>query len=232
MYPYRFTNIHMFVQRVADNIVKYGYVKYVTGTIPEGKDPEEVDAKILDKYGIAVSRWVRARRKKSGRASVHYVRHQSFFAMFAPPTGEHSWREEEEWSDERDSRRHGNRIKDLTRKPLVCGGYTISYKQCSSTGRSHVAVRIHPEEYRALKAYYLGLAVKSSAETLAEEFRMFPFEPWAGVREQRWVIFQEVNAARKRAGLKLLDTLVLRKRRFQHKLYVPEFSAMGEKETV
>jgi len=85
MYPYRFTNIHMFVQRVADNIVKYGYVKYVTGTIPAGKDPAEVDAKILAKYGIDVSRWVRARRKKSGKASVHYVRHQNLFAMFVSP---------------------------------------------------------------------------------------------------------------------------------------------------
>lgn len=229
MYPHRFTNIHMFVQRVADNIVKYGNIKYVTGVIPEHREPLAVDAKILGKYGIAVSRWTRARRRTKGLASVHYVRHQRFFVMLAPEKGkgQSPWHELEEWSSERQVRAQGSRIHDIRRKPLVHGGYSISFKHCTGTGRGHVAVRIHPEEYRALKAYFLHLAKHRSAENLTREFQFFPFEPWAGVRMQRWNIFQAVNAARKRSGFELIDPKVLRKTRIQHKLMVPEYAEIG-----
>lgn len=229
MYPHRFTNIHVFVQRVADNMVKYGNFKYVTGVIPDHRDPLEVDAKILSKYGIAVSRWTRARRKTKGLACVHYARHQRFFVMFAPDKGrgQSPWHELEEWSSERQVRTKGSRILDIRRKPLVHGGYSISFKHCSATGRGHVAVRIHPCEYRALKSYFLHLAKHRSVENLSREFRLFPFEPWAGVRMQRWNIFQAVNAARKRAGFEQVDSKVLRTTRIQHKLMLPEYSELG-----
>ena len=232
MYPYRFTNIHMFVQRVADNIVKYGYTNYVTGTIPEGRDVEQIDAKILERYGIAVSRWARARRVKAGVTGLHYVRHQRFFAMFAHSKGEHDWWQREEWMHEHDVRKHGSRIMDITRKPLVHGGYSISFKRSTQTGRGHVAVRIHSKEYRELKAYYLSLAVRRSKESLENEFKAFPFDAWRGVQEQRWVIFQAVNAARKQAGFELLEANrnVLRKMRIQHKLMLPQFSELSERE--
>ena len=229
MYPYRFINIHMFVQRVADNIVKYGNFKYVTGVIPEHRDLLEVDAKILRKYGIAVSRWTRCRRRSKGLASVHYARHQRFFVMFAPEQrkGESPWHVLEEWNSERQVKLQGSRIHDIRRKPLVHGGYSISFKHCIGTGRGHVAVRIHPEEYRALKAYFLHLAKHRCAVSLNKEFRFFPFEPWAGVRMQRWNIFQAVDAARKRAGFELIAPKVLRKTRIQHKLMLPEYGELS-----
>lgn len=230
MYPHRFTNIHMFVQRVADNIVKYGNFKYVTGVIPEHRDALEVDAKILRKYGIAVSRWTRARRRSNGVASVHYARHQRFFVMFAPEKekGQSPWHELEEWSSEKQVRTKGSRIHDIRRKPLVHGGYSISFKHCTGTRRGHVAVRIHPDEYRALKSYFLHLARHRTVENLNREFHFFPFEPWAGVRMQRWNIFQAVNAARKRAGFELVDSKALRKFRIQHKLMLPEYAELDK----
>ncbi len=232
MYPYKFTNVHQFVQRVADNIVKHGYVNYVTGTIPEGKDCVDIDAKILSKDGIAVSRWTRARRKQKGQANIHYVRHQNFFAMFAPKGGAHKWFQDEEWATEQEVKSKGARIRNLARpgQALVYGGYTIAFKQCSATKRGHVAVRIHPDEYRALKAYYLDLAVRRSKEKLEDEFRYFPFEPWAGIRQQRWNILRAVNAKRKKAGFEPIDAGVLRKKRIQYKLMAPECSAMVQGE--
>lgn len=200
MYPHRFTNINEFVQRIALDCVRYGYWYYVTGRIPEGREPEEIDAKLLKKYDIGVSRWVRARRKKAGRANVHYARHQDFFVMMASK-GESRWFQEERG------------IADIRRSPLVRAGYSISYKECSATGRGHVAVRIHPDEYRALKAYFVGLASHRTAERLAEEFRCLPFEPYAGVRQQSWNILRAVNAARKRASFELVDPGVLRRKR-------------------
>lgn len=220
MYPHRFTNIHEFVQRVALDMVRYGYWYYVTGVIPEGRDLAEVDAKLMAKYDIGVSKWVRARRKKKGLANIHYVRHQNFFVMLATK-GAHRWFEEEEWGSDRQRKHHGRRIKDVRHTPISRGGYSISYKDCSGTGRGHVAVRIHPEEYRALKDYLVGLAPHRSVENLSEEFRWFPFEPYAGIRQQRWNILRAVNGARKRAGFELIDPAVLRKKRRVFKLIKP-----------
>ena len=220
MYPHEFTNIHPFVQRVALDMVRYGYWYYVTGKIPEGKDPEVVDAKIMGKYDIGCSRWARARRKKKGLANVHYVRHQEFFAMFATK-GQHEWFEQEEWACEKKRKATGGRIRDIRRQPLARGGYTISFKECSSTGRGHVAVRIHPEDYRSLKGFFLELAVRCSVGQLVNELNQFPFEPYAGIRQQRWNIVQAVNKTRKRAGLELIDPAVLRKKRRVYKLFHP-----------
>jgi len=228
MYPHEFTNIHPFVQRVALDMVRYGYWYYVTGTIPEGKDPKEVDARIMDKYDIGCSRWTRARRKKKGLANVHYVRHQNFFVMFATK-GRHDWFELEQWDCEKKRLSAGSRIRDIRREPLSRGGYSISYKECSSTGRGHVAVRIHPEEYRGLKDFFLHLATHRSLGNLISEFKHFPFEPYAGIRQQRWNIVQAVNKARKRAGFEQIDPVVLRKRRRVYKLMKPTGVASEEK---
>jgi len=201
-------------------MVRYGYWYYVTGTIPEGKDSQEVDAKIMAKYDIGCSRWTRARRKKKGLANIHYVRHQSFFVMFATK-GQHEWFEQEEWACEKKRKESGGRIRDIRRQPLTRGGYTVSFKECSSTGRGHVAVRIHPEDYRCLKDYFLQLATHRSATKLVSEFNHFPFEPYAGIRQQRWNIVQAVNKARKRAGFELIDPAMLRKKRRVYKLIKP-----------
>ena len=227
MYPHEFTNIHPFVQRIALDMVRHGYWFYVTGTIPEGKDPREVDAKIMAKYDIGCSRWTRARRKKKGQANVHYVRHQDFFVMFAT-RGEHAWFEQEQWGCEVKRSKAGSRIRDIRKEPLSRGGYSISFKECSGTGRGHVAVRIHPEEYRDLKAYFLQLSTHRSVAKLTSELRRFPFEPYAGIRQQRWNILQAVNKARKRAGFEQVDPAVLRKKRRVFKLMKPEPVEAGQ----
>lgn len=227
MYPYRFTNIHMFVQRVADNIVRHGYFLFVTGSVPSGMDPLEVDRKLMEKYGIGGSRWVRARMKKKGLAPVHYVRHQDFFVMLAPPQGKTSWRTLEQWRTEKLRRQRGSRIGDLRRTPLVRSGYSISVKHSSSTRRLHVAVRIHPKSYRALMLHYAQDCVALSRERLEEELSDFPFEPWSGVRQQRWAIFRAVTAERKKRGFASLAPEALKRTRTIYRLMSPEYCLPG-----
>lgn len=222
MYPHEFTNIHAFVQRVALDMVRYGYLYYVTGRVPEGRDPTEVDAKILERYDIAVSKYTRCRRKAAGRANIHYVRHQDFFVMLASAKGQHEWFTEEEWSTEQQRKAHGRKIRFVPTQPIVHGGYSISYKQSSSTQRGHVSVRMHPEEYRAVKAYYLDLATRRSVGKLTDEFLRFPFEPYQLIRQQRWNIFRAVNAKRKRANFEEVPPTALRKRRRVFKYLVED----------
>ena len=49
------TSVPGFVQQLAVAYVAHGYWFYVTGRVPESKDPATVDRKIIRQYGIDVS---------------------------------------------------------------------------------------------------------------------------------------------------------------------------------
>ena len=61
MYRCVATSIEGFVQQLAVGYVTHGYWFYVSGWIPEGKDPLKTDAKLIERYGIDVSKWTRCR---------------------------------------------------------------------------------------------------------------------------------------------------------------------------
>src|SRR5947209_4462088 len=88
------TSAEGFVQQIASCYLPHGYWFYVTGFVPEGKDPRRVDEKLLDKYGIARSRQSRARRKLAGFANLHYLRFERTFVLLATH-GTHPFFEEE-----------------------------------------------------------------------------------------------------------------------------------------
>lgn len=171
-----------FVQQLAVCYVANGYFFYVLGRVPANKDPAAIDAKLVERYGIACSKFVRYRRKQAGRANVQYIRFRDTFVLLATH-GEHPF-----FADE------AGQVRDLRRVPLKVEGYSISAKQ----GRA--VVRIDREEYRALKAYFLSLAVHRSAGFLADEFAAVPYEPYAAVRGQLLCIWRAVNGARELAG--------------------------------
>jgi hypothetical protein len=56
MYRCETTSLVGFVQQVATGYLTHGYYFYVTGHIPDGKDPRAVDAKLVERYGIGVGR--------------------------------------------------------------------------------------------------------------------------------------------------------------------------------
>jgi hypothetical protein len=188
-----------FVQQLAVAYVQHGYWFYVTGEIPERKCPLAVDAKLIDRYEIAISKWSRARRKQSGHANVQYIRYGRFFVLIAT-RGEHRFFEDE------------SKLRDIRRDSLSFAGYSIGYK-LGADRKWHVSVRIHPSEYLKLKAYFLDLATHRSVENLAAEFQRIPFEPYAPVRRQFLNILRAVNRKRKKAGYELVPVEALRLRR-------------------
>jgi hypothetical protein len=189
------TSVAGFVQQVAVSYVSNGYFFYVAGRVPDGKAPEAVDAKIIDKYGIGVSKWAKARRKQAGVANLQYIRYERFFLILITH-GNHAIFEEE-----------AKVLRDVRRIPIRFAGYSISFRG------GHVSVRIEPVEYGMLKAYLVGLATSRSAEHLAGEFRRIAFEPYAPVRRQLLNIFRAVNRRRREAGFETLPHSILRLRR-------------------
>ncbi len=174
-----------FIQQLAVGYVGRGYWFYVTGRVPDRKDPAAVDQKIIDQYGIAISKWARARRKDTGRASIQYLRYQRFFVIIATH-GHHEFFAKE------------GEVRDIRRTPIRLGGYSVSHRN------GHAHVRIDHPTYLELKSYFVQRAKHRSVENLIREFYAFPYEPWAPVRRQVFNIWREVNRVRKTAGYELV----------------------------
>jgi hypothetical protein len=176
------TTVEGFVQLLACHYLRYGYFFYVVGRIPVGKDPREVDAKLIAKYRIDVSQKERCRRKRAGLANMQYVRHGRAFLLLATH-GQHRFFEEE-----------AGVIRDARHVSIKFAGYAISHRN----GR--VCVRIEQGAYKRLKAYFLGQACRRSATTLGREFRGIRYVPYSPVRQQLLQVWRAVNRARKIAG--------------------------------
>jgi hypothetical protein len=209
MYKYRCeaTSLGGFVQQLAVSYVARGYRFYVTGYVPERKDPRTVDEKLIDRYGIDVSKSERSRRKLAGGANLHYIRLGRFFVLIATK-GKHRFYEDE-----------GDAIRDCGRVSIKCGGYSIGLAD------GHPRVLIELEEHKRLKAYFIDLAVCRSREWLEAELERLPFEPYAPVRRQLLTIHRAVNRARKEAGFEPVSKSCLR---FKRRIYRPFESGEGE----
>lgn len=193
-YRYEAQTIEGFVQQVAVHYVARGYYFYVSGIVPEGKDALAVAQKLIGKYGIAVSKFVRARRKLVGHANLQLILHGRIFLLLATH-GEHPFFEEER-----------TRIRDCREAPIKFASYAISYRG------AHANVRIDRETERDLKAFFQEHALWSR-ERLEREFGRLPFAPYAPIRRQILVMFNQVNRRRKESGLEPLPVSCLRLRR-------------------
>jgi hypothetical protein len=195
MYRCTATSVSGFVQQLAVSFLVHRYWFYVAGHVPARKDPACVDQKLLERYGIAASRWAKARGRKAGQASLQYLRHGRFFLLLATH-GHHEF-----FNAERAV------LRDARRRPITFAGYAVSYRG------GHPHVRIERQEYRMLKEHFGKLALRRRPEELARELSALPFEPYAPVRRQLLVLLRLVNRMRKTAGLGPVETDCLRLRR-------------------
>lgn len=203
-------SVEGFVQQVAVAYLARGYWFYVAGWIPAEKSPETVDAKLIGKYGVDVSRWERGRRKRIGLANMQYIRHGRFFLLMATH-GQHVFFEEEE-----------GQIRDARRTPIRFAGYSISYRG------GHASVRIDQPVYRRLKECLTNMAPWCAVDTLVDEFSNIPFEPYAPVRNQLFCLLRAVNRVRKTAGLAECPADCIRTKRRVHRPFMaPEKVSVG-----
>lgn len=201
------TSLEGFIQQLAVSYIAHGYYFYVSGFLPEGKNPETIDQKLLDKYGVRLSKFARYRRKALGQASIQYIRFERFFVLIATH-GKHLFFEDEKDGGE------GSRIKDVRRTPIRFAGYSISCRKKAGSGTQTVAhVRMDQGSYLEMRDTLVDLSTKRSKDWLEHQFRQFPFEAYAPVRRQMVSIFNRVNRRRSMANLDRLDSRCLRLRR-------------------
>ncbi len=195
-------------------LVRYvasGHYFYVTGVIPERKEPAQVDAKLTQLYGIGKPKWQRARRRLGEQAGMHYLRHDRFFVLIATH-GRHQI-----FSD------HEKNIRDIRRTALKVRGYSIRYSFSEVDKRWKVFVRLDKDTYRSVRSYLLDLAARPSyRETakLAAEFERLPFQGYGPVRAQLLAILKAVNRRRRYAGYGQLPTDIVPRMRPVRRVFV------------
>ena len=194
-YRYEVASIQGLLQ-ILTNHLSNGYWFHVNGLVPEGKDPYELDEKLIEKYGVVVSTWRRSQRKRERLYNLHYVRFERRWFLLAT----HGMAGERKADFYQAERRN---LKDARRTPIRVEGYAVSYQE-GPDGKHHVHIRIDKPDYKALKAHFLELATRRRADTLVDAFWRIPFEPYAPVRRQLFNIWRAVNRARKEAGYEKL----------------------------
>lgn len=188
-----------FVQQLATGYIAHGYRYYAVRRIPERKDPKQVDAKLIELYGLDLSKWARARRKRAGYANMQYIRYGTFAVLIAsPPVGGHAFF------------RECTDYKDVRQRAIRFGGYSIGASFSTNTGRWHASVRIEKEQYLRMRDYFVDIATKREPSALTEELSSLRFEPFARVARQYLAILGQVNDKRRAAGLVELPTTCLR----------------------
>src|SRR5512135_2961890 len=104
------TSLEGFIQQLAVGYLCRGYRFYFQGIIPAAKDPRAVDAKLIARYDLAISKFTRARRKARGLANVQLLRYRRHFVLLSTP-GAH------------DPLRDDHPLKDVREVPIKLGGY-------------------------------------------------------------------------------------------------------------
>ena len=188
-----------FIQQLAVGYVAHGDRYYVVRKIPKHKDLEKVDVRIIEAYGIELSEWQRARRKRSGLANVQYIRHGHFAVLIAtaPIGGHRFFRECPDY-------------KDIRKRAIRYAGYSVGYSYSTNTKRWHASVRIDREQLLRLKAYLLEISTVRSAGALEEKFGGLRFEPYARVARQYLSLLKAVNDKRRAEGMAGVASTCLR----------------------
>jgi len=192
-------SVEGFVQQLAVAYIAKGYRFYVACRIPPHKDPSSVDRKLVARYGLGISRWTRARRKRQGVAGVQYLRYRRFFVLIATH-GKHEFFG------------HERRFRDIREKPIGFVGYSIGCRT-GRDGRHHVSVEIHRDSLRKLKDHLERVALRWDVEQLIQLFQVLGFAPYARVRRQLLKLLSHVNDRRRRAGLESVPWSAVRWRR-------------------
>jgi len=210
-YRYATTSVEGFVQQLAVAYITHGYWFYVAGEIPGGKDPAAVDAKLIERYGIAISKWARCRRKKQGLANMQYLRHERFFLLLATK-GWHEFFERERAS-----------FCDVRRIPVKFAGYSIGCRK-GPDGRWHASVCIDRVTQAELLAELTEIGIRRGTRAIERVLTESRFERYAPVRRQLLSVLRAVNRAREHAGLAPVPVSALRLQRQVVRAFAHELS--------
>lgn len=191
MNPFEAKSANAFVQHLSVRLIGNGYCFYVQGEIPDHKDPEKVDQKFVERYGVGVSKWVQFRRKERGEAKVRYLRFKQHFILVATEAA--AVQNHPFFVSERAL------IKDARLAAFECFGYSIRCRQ-DRLGQYHPSVRLSFGRFVAFRMAVMANPFLESSEIVAriQSERLLWF---SGVKRQVFRTLSILNDVRRKSGL-------------------------------
>jgi len=194
-YRHHCETLEGFVQR-AVVLSQKGYRYFISGEVPQRKASEEVDEKLLAKYGLRLTRRQRTYRKSKGLPNGHYFRFERRWVVMATTRKLFLQVDPNE------------RVRDLRESPLRVGGYSISLRADGAASRGGIrrlraSVRLEARTLRELEAVLADSHQRFGARDL--ESRIWHasnrWQVYAPVYRQFQGIVRRINEARAAAGL-------------------------------
>ena len=203
MRRYEAKSLEAVVQQLATNYFKNGYIFYVQGFIPHGKE-SAVDKKLTSFYETNISKDARYYRKSVGRSTLQYLRFGRVFWLLARK-GEHEFFLREKG------------IKDARYSPVIIEKYSISV-----TKDGKVTAKLSEKAYKSLKERLFFMATRKEKHEVERYIFNFPVEAYSGVKWQLTGLLKQVNRLRKTAHKERISTNCIRKFRKPVKVYESE----------
>lgn len=205
LYRYQVKSIDGFLSQLVRYIANGGHYFYIRVRVPDGKEPQVVAEKLLDRYDIKKSRWQRKRRHLKETASIHLLQYREVIVIILTK-GKHEGFYED----------HHSQVRDIRRTALKVFGYSVRYSFSEIEKRQKVFIRLDPKTYRKVMAHMLTVGVWEAyrcKEKMEQEFNRLPYQPYEPVFAQLLAIAKKVNRARRRRGFDALDFKCIKNKR-------------------
>ena len=205
LYRYEVKDIDGFLSQLVRYVANGGHYFYIRVRVPDGKDPDAIAAKLLDRYDIRKSRWQRKRRHLKENASIHLLQYRELIVIIVTK-GKH----EKFYAD------HHSQVQDIRRSALKVFGYSVRYSFSEIEKRQKVFIRLDDKTRRKLEAHMLAIATWDAyrdTAALEREFNRLPYQPYEPVFAQLLAIAKKVNKARRRRGFEEIGYRCLRFKR-------------------
>lgn len=176
-----------------------GYYYYHVGYIKTNKEDKalNIDAKIINKYNIDLSKDQRARRKKKKLANFYYLRWRNVFIILHTD-GELDVEIDDSFFDIRVKQKEVNRLKIKVSEAIE---FNIALQYKDSSKRS-VTVALSNATYKNFKAEIDDLIQHKQVNKLEDFFANLRGLPaWQGVIKQEYKLLEEVYKMAKKYGL-------------------------------
>jgi len=205
LYRYQAKSIDGFLSQLVRYVANGGHYFYIRVRVPDGKEPQVVAEKLLDRYDIRKSRWQRKRRHLKETASIHLLQYREVIVIILTKGKHEAFYED-----------HHSQVQDIRRTALKVFGYSVRYSFSEIEKREKVFIRLDLKTYRKVTAHMLTVAVWDSyrcLEKIEREFNRLPYQPYEPVFAQLVAIAKKVNRARRRRGFEALDLKCIRNKR-------------------
>ncbi len=222
MYPCVASSPLAFINQLAYAYIDYGYRFYVTGVVPKRLTPSELDARLIEKFGLDITRDQRSRQRACGDGSIHYLRYERFWVLISTPA-----KNGNPFFIQNTEPKTGQRLwQDVWKRAITFHGYAIR------APAGELLIQMDRHEFKRLKNELLELAKFVSAERLTTFIRQqFRYEQYPSVQEQLYRLVETLNQRLKRSGLGRIEFSQLKRGRKVargRRLYAPEDMMVGD----